>query len=81
MGNGLDVASPAFLSAQTGDFVVIEEEHESNWWMGYIIYAIKGARGSRQNSLFQIVNIDSGHIKTVNADQITKVLDVVNIVE
>ena len=44
-----------------------------NWWMGEIIHIVSGAR-SLEPSLFQVACIDTGVIKTVNADQVTKVV-------
>ena len=82
---GLEVSPPVFLEANPGNFVVIEDNssievnHEPTWWIGFIIHIIKGARDSQQSSLFQIANIDSGEIKTVNADQIIKIIAQENI--
>ena len=45
--------------------------------MGEIIHIVAGARGP-EPSLFQVACIDTGVIKTVNADQVTKVVKAIH---
>tara|TARA_Y100001968_G_C18868966_1_gene486292 strand:- start:121 stop:396 length:276 start_codon:yes stop_codon:yes gene_type:complete len=70
-----------FLTIKSGDYVVIKEKLEninqqesSKWWIGQIICCIGSARDSSVNSLFQICNIDTGIIKTINADLVIEVI-------
>ena len=69
-----------FLAVASGDVVIVEENQghtQENWWMGEIIHIVSGARGA-EPSLFQVACIDTGAIKTVNADQVTKVVQSAN---
>jgi len=62
--------SPVFLSVKPGDFVVVEAD---DWWIGQVIHVAGGARNPRHNSIFQLINIDTGEIHSVNADLITRI--------
>ena len=65
-----------FLSVTCGDVVIVQDNQlhaPESWWMGEIIHIVSGAR-SLEPSLFQVACIDTGVIKTVNADQVTKVV-------
>ena len=74
------VSAPAFLSVEPGNFVVVrkdcltEKSKENDWWIGQVLHVIGGARNPTENSLFQIANIDTGSIKTVNADLVIKIV-------
>ena len=63
---------PRFLAVQVGDLVAVQS-NGADWWIGQVIHAEGGAR-CNANSLFQIACIDTGVIRTVNADA---VLDIV----
>ena len=71
-----------FTSAKAGDFVVVKEEISfsankiENWWVGQILYSVCGARCSSSNSIFQIVNIDTGLIEVINADLVIGIIKV-----
>ena len=75
-------SDPDFLLAQPGDFVVVmsesnspvEDEDESDWWIGHILHVTSGARSPRVNSIFQVVDIDTGCIATINADLVKRIL-------
>ncbi len=75
----VDVA-PDFLLVKSGDIVVVEEdlpmteEDQLDWWVGHVIHVIGGARDSRANSLFQVVCVDTGTIRTINADLVKGIL-------
>jgi len=75
----VDVA-PDFLRAKFGDIVVIEEDSplfeadNLDWWVGRVIHAVGGARDPLPSSLFQVACIDTGIIRTVNADAVKGVL-------
>lgn len=73
-------SSPIFLSAQLGDIVVVEEDPKASgeeglsWWLGRIIHATGGARNPRHRNIFQVVDVDTGLIKTINADLVKGIL-------
>ena len=75
----VDVA-PDFLLAKFGDIVVVEESPPAfevdnlDWWVGRVIHAVGGARDPRSSSLFQVACIDTGMIRTVNADAVKGIL-------
>ena len=62
---------PCFLAVQVGDTVAVKGN--GSWWLGQVIHAEGGARCSA-NSLFQIACVDSGVIRTVNADAVLEIL-------
>ncbi len=72
--------SHEFLAVQTGDLVVVEEDsalskkNDPDWWLGHVIHIIGGARTPCKNSLFQVANVDTGVIKTINADLVKRIL-------
>ena len=76
VGPGFLPEESIFLAVTCGDVVIVQESEgpaAENWWMGAIIHIVFGAR-SLEPSLFQVACIDTGVIKTVNADQVTKVV-------
>ncbi len=80
MSRATSVASSAFLVAQPGDIVVVDESRlvvegcDADWWVGHVIHIVGGARDSSVNSIFQVVDIDTGTIKTINADLVKGIL-------
>ena len=73
------MANSDFLLVKPGDIVVVEEDallavSTRDWWVGCVIYIVRGARNPSTNSLFQIVDLDTGIIETVNADLIKRIL-------
>ena len=71
---------PEFARAFSGDVVVISppesriDDSKLNWSIVYIIYSIGGARDSSSNSLFQVINIDTGEVSIINADLVRRIL-------
>jgi len=80
MGN-----APRFLAVRVGDLVAVQTSPDlacadpigadpaADWWLGQVIHAEGGARCSA-NSLFQIACVDTGVIRTVNADAVLDIL-------
>ncbi len=74
------LAPSDFLSVQLGDLVVVTEDVSNideeliGWWLGHVIHIYGGARDPLQNSLFQVVDVDTGLIKTINADLVKAIL-------
>ena len=73
-------ARPAFLKARPGDVVIVWEHPElmgtdcSDWWMAEVLYTEGSARDPEAPSLFQVIDIDTGVIRWVNADCIQQLL-------
>ena len=65
--------SPRFLAVHVGDLVAVRADASADWWLGQVIHAEGGAR-CNANSLFQIACVDSGVIRTVNADAVVEIL-------
>ena len=65
-------APPRFLAVRVGDRVAVAGQNHA-WWIGDVIHAEGGARCGA-NSLFQIACVDSGAIRTVNADAVIDIL-------
>ncbi len=69
-----------FLKVKVGDYVVVAENYptdskcNSREWIGQIIHIAGGAREPQENSLFQIIDIDSGLIQIINADLVIDVI-------
>ena len=78
-------SAPRFLAVRVGDLVAVQTSPDpacadpigadpaADWWLGQVIHAEGGARCSA-NSLFQIACVDTGVIRTVNADAVIEIL-------
>ena len=75
-------ASSEFLLVRPGDYVVIKnyenyqdtKKKQHDYWIGYVINCIGGARNPNSWTLFQVANIDNGEIVIINADIVEKIL-------
>ncbi len=71
---------PTFLSVKPGDPVIaqatqqVAHRFDNDWWMGQVIFCEGGARDPKVNTMFQIANVDDGHITWVNGDGVTHVV-------
>ena len=72
---------PSFLSVKAGDCVVIKSQRYfsssqdiQDYWIGRVIYCIGGARDPSSWTLFQVINIDNGEVKIINADTVKMIL-------
>ncbi len=80
MAVGANSLDSCFLQVKTGDFVVIGEgasvlgSDDSSWWLGRVLHVVGGARDPDSNSIFQVVDVDTGCIKTINADLVKGIL-------
>ena len=69
-----------FLSVRPGDIVVVEEHlrvvgaDRADWWVAYVMHIVGGARDPSANSLFQVACVDTGKIRTINADVVKGIL-------
>ncbi len=74
--------SSEFLLVRPGDYVVIKnhenypdtKKKQHDYWVGYVINCIGGARNPNSWTLFQVANIDNGEIIIINADIVEKIL-------
>ena len=69
------MSEDGFLVVCPGDLVVVEDGRAfaktlsaSDWWLGRVIHVVTGPRDVKVNSLFQIADIDTGVVRSVNAD-------------
>ena len=69
---GSSSLEPVFLQVGVGDAVLVEP-HEGGWWVGQVIHCEGGARCSA-NSFFQITDVDSGAVRTVNPNLVTGIV-------
>ena len=73
---------PNFLSVRPGDCVAIKSQRHyyslsqniEDYWIGRVIYCIGGARDPSSWTLFQVINIDNGEVKIINADTVKMIL-------
>ena len=75
----MSVISECFLMVRPGDFVCINESFNecsdnNQYWIGKILYVVSGARNPSSNSIFQVINIDTGTAKYVNANFVIAIL-------
>ena len=66
------MADPLFLQVQVGDAVLVEPR-DAEGWVGQVIHREGGAR-CNGNSFFQIADVDSGRIQTVNPNLVTGIV-------
>ena len=69
---GSSSLEPVFLQVGVGDAVLVEP-HEGGWWVGQVIHCEGGARCSA-NSFFQVTDVDSGAVRTVNPSLVTGIV-------
>ncbi|UPM50217.1 DUF3104 domain-containing protein [Synechococcus sp. A10-1-5-1] len=65
-------SDPLFLQVQVGDCVLVEP-HGAEWWVGQVLHCEGGAR-CQANSFFQIADVDTGRIQTVNPNIVTGIV-------
>ena len=71
---------PVFLSVRPGQLVIVQSEARpgglsgDDWWMGQVLHCTGGARNPNNHNLFQIINVDDGVIRWVNADLVSHIL-------
>ena len=68
---------PLFLSIRPGQFVVVSEtpnvvmSDKTTWSVAEVIWCELGARNSDHTTMFQVMDVDSGVVKWINADAVT----------
>ena len=71
---------PLFLSVKAGQFVVVQETpnvvitDKTTWSVTEVIWCEGGARNPAHTTMFQVMDVDTGVVKWVNADAVTHVL-------
>ena len=69
-----------FLSVKAGQFVVVQETpnvvmtDKTTWSVAEVIWCEGGARNPAHTTMFQVMDVDTGAVKWVNADAVTHVL-------
>ena len=73
---GPSLDTPAFLSVKCGNFVLISafSDCKVDWWVGYVIHRVGNSAEPTVNTLFQVIDIDTGRVVTVNADVIRGII-------
>lgn len=61
-----------FLEVRLGDMVVVAPP-SGPWWIGRVIHREGGAR-CNANAFFQVACVDTGVIRTLNADAVAEIL-------
>ena len=69
---GSSPIEPVFMQVDVGDAVLVEPP-EGGWWVDQVIHCEGGARCSA-NSFFQITDVDSGAVRTVNPNLVTGIV-------
>jgi len=73
---------PRFLGVLPGMAVIVRHESTvpnapvgpGDWWMGKVLTTSGAARDPSVFNLLQIINIDTGEVRWVNADLIVQIL-------
>ena len=65
-------AEPVFLHVRAGMTVIVEDG--SDWRMADVIWVDGGARNPKVPTLFQVTDVDTGFINSVNADLVTHIV-------
>ena len=71
---------PVFLNVRPGQLVIVQSEARpggpsgDDWWMGQVLHCTGGARNPNNHNLFQIIDVDDGVIRWVNADLVSHIL-------
>ena len=71
---------PLFLSVRPGQFVVVSEtsnvvmSDKTTWSVAEVIWCEGGARNPAHTTMFQVMDVDSGVVKWINADAVTHIL-------
>ena len=71
---------PLFLDVKPGMTVCVQcdylagETPTQDWYMGQVLHCGGAARDPAVHNLFQIVDVDTGVIKWVNADLVTHIV-------
>ena len=65
-----------FLYAQCGDLVAVKFSHSktADWWAGHVLNRVGSSLSPGINTLFQVVDVDTGKVKIVNADLVIGII-------
>ena len=78
--SGNPAPEPVFLNVRPGQLVIVQNEAmpgsqcSQDWWMGQVLHCTGGARNPNNHNLFQIIDVDDGMIRWVNADLVSHIL-------
>ena len=65
-----------FLSVQCGDIVAVENLQDAftDWWAGQVLHKVGSSLEPRINTIFQVIDIDTGSVKIINADLVIGII-------
>ena len=67
------VDEPVFLAVRVGDAVLVEAPGR-DWWIGHVIHR-QGSARCDGNGFFQIACVDTGVVRTINANCVTAIIE------
>ncbi len=70
-----------FLHVQCGDFVAIKSSQDNwgEWWVGQVLNRVGSSLDSRINTIFQVIDVDTGRVKIINADLVVGIIKTNNL--
>ena len=65
-----------FLHVQCGDLVAVKLSRvkASDWWAGQVLNRVGSSSDTIINTLFQVVDVDTGKVKFINADLVIGII-------
>ena len=65
-----------FLRVQCGDFVVVglSKGKTNDWWVAQVLSRTGSSLDPRINTLFQVIDVDTGSVKIINADLVIDIV-------
>ncbi len=66
-----------FLSVKCGDLVaVVSLSHgkTNDWWVAQVLSRVGNSLDPQINTLFQVIDVDTGNVKTINADLVIGII-------
>ena len=65
-----------FLSVRSGDFVAVKpfQGKKNDWWVAQVLNRVGSSLDHRTNTLFQVINVDTGKVKIINADLVIGII-------
>ncbi len=77
----MELEEPVYLSVKCGDFVAISSSPYpfEDWWVGKVIFRVGSSSDPSVNTLFQVIDIDIGIVKIVNAGFVRGIIKVTSL--
>ncbi len=73
---------PGFLCVKCGDFVLISSSPfcSDDWWVGQVVCCVGSSGSPFINSLFQVIDIDTGVIKIISAGFVRGIIKEIDLI-